>query len=71
MDVSTASMRVGYLSISQFNREYRRFFGNSPSKDIERLRRHLASGGTHFSVEGYVTANRLHKRAASLPCMSK
>jgi len=50
MDVSTASTRVGYLSVSQFSREYRRFFGNSPSKDIERLREHLGSGGTHVHV---------------------
>ena len=50
MDVSTASRRVGYLSVSQFSREYSRFFGNSPSKDIERLREHLASGGTHVHV---------------------
>lgn len=50
MDVSTASTRVGYLSVSQFSREYSRFFGHSPSKDIERLREHLASGGTHVHV---------------------
>jgi len=50
MDVGTASTRVGYLSVSQFSREYRRFFGSSPTKDIERLREHLASGGTQFRV---------------------
>lgn len=50
MDVGAASMRVGYLSVSQFSREYSRFFGNSPSKDIEGLREHLASGGTHVQV---------------------
>lgn len=44
MDVSTASLRVGYLSVSQFSREYNRFFGNSPTKDIERLRERLVSG---------------------------
>lgn len=38
MDASTASQRVGYLSASQFSREYSRFFGNAPSKDIARLR---------------------------------
>lgn len=37
-DASTASQRVGYLSASQFSREYSRFFGNAPSKDISRLR---------------------------------
>jgi AraC-like DNA-binding protein len=38
MDVSTASLRVGYLSASQFSREYSRFFGESPTKDIANLR---------------------------------
>jgi len=37
-DAGTASQRVGYLSASQFSREYSRFFGNAPSKDIARLR---------------------------------
>lgn len=38
MDASTASSHVGYLSASQFSREYSRFFGSAPSKDIARLR---------------------------------
>jgi AraC-like DNA-binding protein len=38
MDASDACHRVGYLSASQFSREYIRFFGNAPSKDIARLR---------------------------------
>ena len=38
MDASSASQRVGYLSASQFSREYSRFFGNAPTKDIARLR---------------------------------
>lgn len=38
MDASAASQRVGYLSASQFSREYSRFFGNAPTKDIARLR---------------------------------
>jgi AraC-like DNA-binding protein len=37
-DASTASQRVGYLSASQFSREYSRFFGTAPSRDITRLR---------------------------------
>jgi AraC-like DNA-binding protein len=40
MDASTASLRVGYLSASQFSREYGRFFGSAPIKDIARLREH-------------------------------
>ena len=38
MDASAASQRVGYLSASQFSREYNRFFGSAPTKDIARLR---------------------------------
>lgn len=38
MDAGTACERVGYLSASQFSREYSRFFGSAPSKDIARLR---------------------------------
>jgi AraC-like DNA-binding protein len=37
-DAGTASQRVGYLSASQFSREYSRFFGSAPTKDIARLR---------------------------------
>lgn len=38
MDAGAASQRVGYLSASQFSREYSRFFGNAPTKDIAKLR---------------------------------
>jgi len=38
IDAGTASQRVGYLSASQFSREYSRFFGCAPTKDIARLR---------------------------------
>lgn len=38
LDVTTASLQVGYLSASQFSREYRRYFGSSPTKDIAGLR---------------------------------
>lgn len=38
MDAGAASRQVGYLSASQFSREYSRFFGNAPTKDIARLR---------------------------------
>jgi AraC-like DNA-binding protein len=37
-DAASASQRVGYLSASQFSREYSRFFGSAPSRDIARLR---------------------------------
>jgi len=38
MDASDACRRVGHLSPSQFSREYARFFGSAPTKDITRLR---------------------------------
>ncbi len=38
MDANAACQRVGYLSASQFSREYSRFFGNAPTRDIARLR---------------------------------
>jgi AraC-like DNA-binding protein len=38
MDAGTASRQVGYVSASQFSRDYSRFFGSAPIKDIARLR---------------------------------
>lgn len=38
MDAGTASRQVGYASASQFSREYGRYFGHAPTKDIARLR---------------------------------
>ncbi len=37
--VSNAAFEVGYESVSQFNREYSRFFGASPAKDASQLKR--------------------------------
>ncbi len=38
MDTASASLRVGYESATQFNREYRRLFGEPPLRDIRALR---------------------------------
>jgi len=38
VDAATAGHRVGYESQSQFNREYSRFFGMPPVRDVKRLR---------------------------------
>ena len=35
VDTLTASYKVGYESPTQFNREYKRMFGNPPAKDIK------------------------------------
>lgn len=39
MDATTACKLVGYVSASQFTRDYCRFFGSPPNRDINRLRR--------------------------------
>ena len=38
VDASNAALQVGYESAAQFSREYRRFFGAPPSRDIKTLR---------------------------------
>jgi AraC-like DNA-binding protein len=38
MDASSAALRVGYESTSQFSREYTRLFGAPPLRDIKRVR---------------------------------
>ena len=38
MDATTAAYEVGYESVSQFSREYSRFFGQPPIRDIKTLR---------------------------------
>ena len=44
LDAASAAFEVGYESASQFNREYRRFFGKPPIRDIQSLR--LANSAT-------------------------
>jgi AraC-like DNA-binding protein len=44
LDAGNASRRVGYVSPSQFSREYGRFFGAAPTRDIHRLREEHHSG---------------------------
>jgi AraC-like DNA-binding protein len=38
LDASSAALQVGYESVSQFNREYSRLFGQPPMRDIRALR---------------------------------
>jgi AraC-like DNA-binding protein len=38
MDATTASSLVGYVSVSQFNRDYSRFFGTPPKRNMTKLR---------------------------------
>jgi AraC-like DNA-binding protein len=37
LDATSASAAVGYESLSQFNREYKRLFGAPPRRDVKRL----------------------------------
>lgn len=41
MDAGVACGQVGHVSASQFSREYGRFFGSAPTRDISRLRGQL------------------------------
>jgi AraC-like DNA-binding protein len=38
LDAASAAFEVGYESASQFNREYSRFFGQPPMRDVRNLR---------------------------------
>jgi transcriptional regulator GlxA family with amidase domain len=38
LDAGSAGREVGYLSASQFSREYARLFGSAPTRDIAKLR---------------------------------
>lgn len=46
LSVTSASLEVGYESLSQFNRDYRQIFGETPKKDIKNLQNHLKLKGT-------------------------
>jgi AraC-like DNA-binding protein len=51
-NAETAAFEVGYKSIPQFNREYKRQFGEPPHKDIKQLCESV-------TVEGYKTITRV------------
>jgi AraC-like DNA-binding protein len=38
LDAASAAYEVGYESASQFNREYKRFFGQPPTRDTKTRR---------------------------------
>jgi AraC-like DNA-binding protein len=38
IDATSAAYEVGYESVSQFSREYSRFFGQPPLRDVKALR---------------------------------
>jgi AraC-like DNA-binding protein len=43
LDAASAAFEVGYESPSQFNREYKRFFGKPPMRDVQAVRASLLS----------------------------
>ncbi len=49
-NVTEASMEVGYESLSQFIRDYRKLFGAAPKEDISTIKRQL-KGSANFSEE--------------------
>lgn len=46
LNASTAGYRVGYDDPSHFSREYKRFFGRPPMRDVERLRETARTNAT-------------------------
>src|ERR1700723_3781430 len=44
LDASAAAYHVGYVSRSQFSREYSRLFGDSPLRDVEQIRQQSQPG---------------------------
>lgn len=59
--VTDAAFEVGYISPSQFNREYSRFFGASPARDASMLRAivgvALDTGSQEPSAQGGLTSS--------------
>ena len=41
MNVTEASIEVGYESVSQFIRDYRKIFSSTPKEDILNIKKHL------------------------------
>ena len=48
-DAASAAFEVGYESPTQFNREYSRFFGQPPMRDVRAL---LTAGAAKLELVG-------------------
>lgn len=51
MDAATACQLVGYVSASQFSRDYSSYFGNPPKKDIVILYKQLKKSNESYDTE--------------------
>ena len=51
LDAASAAFEVGYESATQFNREYSRFFGQPPMRDVRAL---LSPAAPKFELLGSV-----------------
>ena len=60
MDAGSAGREVGYVSPSQFSREYTRLFGTAPSRDIDRLRQDGALATESAANHTLTTVRRSH-----------
>ena len=49
LDAASAAFEVGYESATQFNREYSRFFGQPPMRDVRAL---LSLGAPKLELAG-------------------
>jgi AraC-like DNA-binding protein len=56
MSASTASRKVGYESISQFSREFKRLFGRTPMSEVAEMKHLLIEMPPEFSTK-YITVN--------------
>jgi len=54
IDATSAAYEVGYESVSQFSREYSRFFGQPPMRDIKTLRDAKVAAINPLSAESLV-----------------
>jgi len=62
LDAASAAFEVGYESASQFNREYSRFFGQPPMRDVRGLRLGNATAEPHANSPERLT---IRTRAAT------
>ncbi len=49
LDANAAAFEVGYESASQFSREYSRFYGQPPVRDVRMLRQTIAQQEANVS----------------------